>query len=250
MIEANSKPLYQPWREEAFRADERVYAMNPVQRWIYRTLLQAGFICSTRPYLPDDDGQLWMLAGCESRQQWEQNKDVVRAMFTPVEQDGIRLLSQKRLLADWTRLEEKRQMLAENGRKGRKAQLRSGNSNTDGQQMSGNCPSNDGQSNSTFTSLHFPSEETGKREKRATPILDSFDLDAEMILFANEHGIDPQYEFAKFRDHHKKHGNIFKDWKAAWRNWVRKAAEFSGGAKGVSQQMPQRKPMEVLRAEP
>jgi hypothetical protein len=119
--EAKRKPLYQPWNEEAFRADLHVGAMAPTQRWMYRTLLQAAFFHSTRPYLPDDDAQLWLLAGCESPKQWERNKDVVRVMFTPVEVGGERLLSQKRLLADWNRIEEKREALAEAGRKGGKA---------------------------------------------------------------------------------------------------------------------------------
>jgi len=118
MNETKRKPLYQPWNEETFRADLHVGAMTPTQRWIYRTLLQAAFFHSTRPYLPDDDVQLWLLAGCESPKQWERNKDAVRAKFTPVEVDGVRLLSQKRLLADWERIEEKRQSLAVAGRKG------------------------------------------------------------------------------------------------------------------------------------
>jgi hypothetical protein len=119
--EAKRKPLYQPWNEEAFRADLHVGAMAPTQRWMYRTLLQAAFFHSTRPYLPDDDAQLWLLAGCESPKQWERNKDVVRAMFTPIQVAGVRLLSQKRLLADWNRIEEKREALAEAGRKGGRA---------------------------------------------------------------------------------------------------------------------------------
>jgi hypothetical protein len=119
--ETKRKPLYQPWSEEAFRADLYVGAMTPAQRWMYRTLLQAAFFHSTRPYLPDDDAQLWLLAGCETRKQWERNKDVVRTRFTPVEVAGVRLLSQKRLLADWNRIEEKREALAEAGRKGGKA---------------------------------------------------------------------------------------------------------------------------------
>jgi hypothetical protein len=109
---------------------------------MYRTLLQAAFFYSTRPYLPDDDTQLWMLAGCESRQQWERHSEVVRAMFTPVELDGARLSSRKRLLTDWNRIEEKRQVLAENGRKGRKAQLESSNRSAEVGQTSGNCPAN------------------------------------------------------------------------------------------------------------
>jgi hypothetical protein len=154
--ETKRKPLYQPWNEEAFRADLQVGAMSPTQRWIYRTLLQAAFFHSTRPYLPDEDAQLWLLAGCESPRQWERNKDVVRAMFATVEIDGVRLLSQKRLLVDWDRLEEKRQMLSENGRRGRKAQLElsnrpaiaqqtPGNRPTNAHQMRSNCPADAGQ---------------------------------------------------------------------------------------------------------
>jgi hypothetical protein len=119
--EAKRKPLYQPWNEEAFRADLHVGAMAPVQRWMYRTLCQASFFCSTRPYLPDDDAELWLLAGCESPKQWERNKEVVRSRFTPVEVAGVRLLSQKRILADWNRIEVKREALAEAGRKGGRA---------------------------------------------------------------------------------------------------------------------------------
>jgi hypothetical protein len=144
LTDPKRKPLYQPWNEEAFRADVQVYAMAPVQRWMYRTLLQSAFFCSTRPYLPDDDTQLWMLAGCESHKQWDRNKDTVRAMFTPVELDGARLLSRKRLVEDWNRLEEKRQMLAENGRRGRKAQLASSNSPANVEQIPGNCPADAG----------------------------------------------------------------------------------------------------------
>lgn len=121
MSETKRKPLYQPWNEEAFRADLRVGAMSPTQRWMYRTLLQGAFFHSTRPNLPDDDAQLWLLAGCESLKQWERNRDVVRAMFIPIEVAGVRLLSQKRLLADWHRIEEKREALAEAGRKGGRA---------------------------------------------------------------------------------------------------------------------------------
>ena len=119
--EAKRKPLYQPWSEEEFRADYQVMAMTPLQRWMYRTLLQAAFFHSSRPYLPDDDAQLWMLAGCENENQWQRNKIAVRAAFTPVQIDDTRLLSRKRLVEDWTRIMDKRQALAEAGRKGGKA---------------------------------------------------------------------------------------------------------------------------------
>jgi hypothetical protein len=115
---SNSKAWYQPWSEEQFRADSDVQVMNCFEKWMYRTLCQVAFVCSTRPYLPDDDGQLWKLAQCESRKHWDKHKANVRAMFTVVERDGVRLLARKRILEDWGRLVRKRQQLAENGRKG------------------------------------------------------------------------------------------------------------------------------------
>jgi hypothetical protein len=159
LSEAKRKPLYQPWNEEVFRADLHVGAMTPTQRWIYRTLLQAAFFHSTRPYLPDDDAQLWLLAGCESRKQWERNKDVVRAMLTPIEVAGVPVLSQKRLLADWQRIEEKRQALAEAGRKGGKANAK---------QEQGKCLSNaaGGEANAKQEKLR---EVKGRKEKETTP---------------------------------------------------------------------------------
>lgn len=76
--------------------------------------------------------------------------------------------------------------------------------------------------------------------KRATPFLDGFELDAEMIAFANEYGVKPVEEFARFRDHHKAKGSAFKDWKAAWRTWVRNAVEFRK-TKHAPQPIPQRR---------
>jgi hypothetical protein len=112
------KALYQPWREEAFRADEYVQSLSHIQQWMYRSLLQAAFYCSERPYLPDDDARLWSLAGCESREQWDQHKEAVRARFTPIELDGQKLLSHKKLIEDWDRALKTQLARAESGRKG------------------------------------------------------------------------------------------------------------------------------------
>lgn len=152
------KPLYQPWREEAFRGDEKVlYALNPLQRWMYRTLLQAAFICSTRPYLPDEDAELWMLAGCESRKQWDKNKDAVRSMFSAVEVDQKACLIHHKVLEDWNRLEEKRQILADNGRKGGKSQ-----------QMPSNCLADAEQTQAIGGEVEVEVEVKGSKEKKHT----------------------------------------------------------------------------------
>lgn len=111
----NKKPLYQPWNEEEFLSDVRVRGLTCVQRWMYRTLLQAAFFHSTRPYLPNEDRILWVLAGCESIEQWRTNKESVLELFT-LEKDS-NLLGNKRVIEDWQRLEESREKMAELGRK-------------------------------------------------------------------------------------------------------------------------------------
>lgn len=118
---ANEKASFQPWSERDFHSDVQVQYMKPIQRWMYRQLCQVAWDCETRPNLPDDDGLLWMLAGCESREQWEENKSPVRAMFTAARINDRAVLTRKRLLDDWSRLEEKRNQMRELGRKGGKA---------------------------------------------------------------------------------------------------------------------------------
>jgi len=111
----NKKPLYQPWNEEEFLSDVRVRGLTYVQRWMYRTLLQAAFFHSTRPYLPNDDRILWVLAGCESLEQWRANKEEILELFTL--SNDSKLLGNKRVIEDWQRLEESREKMAELGRK-------------------------------------------------------------------------------------------------------------------------------------
>lgn len=111
----NRKPLYQPWNEEHFMADERVQVMSKYAVWIYRTLLGRAFFCSTRPYLPDDDNLLWSLAGCESKDQWLKYRPEVVPMFKPTTRRGQKLLCQKRVLRDWNALRDLRKAKSESG---------------------------------------------------------------------------------------------------------------------------------------
>lgn len=66
------------------------------------------------------------------------------------------------------------------------------------------------------------------KPRNATPLFDGFELEPEMIVFANERSIEPIEEFQAFRDYHKSRGSVFKDWRAAWRTWVRNAAKING----------------------
>ena len=117
-LNSDSKPKWQPWNEEEFQGDRKVRRLTAVQRWMYRALCQASFFCSTRPYLPDDDDELWLLADCDDKQMWLDNRGAVVQMFSRAERNGVPLLGQKRVLDDWGRIMERREKLSDNGRKG------------------------------------------------------------------------------------------------------------------------------------
>jgi len=96
------QPKYIFWHELEFMGDEQVaMGMSSLQRHFYRALCIKGMFCSTRPYLPNDDNLLWLLADAGSSQVWLENKDAVLVKFQPVEIEGVKLLAHKRLLRDW-----------------------------------------------------------------------------------------------------------------------------------------------------
>ena len=100
-------PPYQFWVEKEFWADECVSrGMNWMQRHFYRALLQAAFYCSTRPYLPTNDDQLWILADAGSKDNWLQNKDAIMLKFQLTKLKGVEVWAHKRLMRDWIKLLE------------------------------------------------------------------------------------------------------------------------------------------------
>lgn len=110
------KPLYQPWNEDEFMSSPAVNSMNWLQRLFYRSLLQKSFFCPTRPYLPDDDNELWQLAGCENKRQWVANKKRILLNFTKLYKSGRNLLKHNRVELDWDREIEYRTKLSEKQR--------------------------------------------------------------------------------------------------------------------------------------
>jgi DNA-binding MarR family transcriptional regulator len=72
-------------------------------------------------------------------------------------------------------------------------------------------------------------EENLGARKRATPIPADFRPDPALVAWARSEipGVDLARETARFVDYHAAKGSTFKDHKAAWRNWMRKAAEFA-----------------------
>jgi DNA-binding MarR family transcriptional regulator len=63
---------------------------------------------------------------------------------------------------------------------------------------------------------------------RASPVPEIFPITETMRAWAQEHvsGVHVERETEQFLDHHRAKGTVFKDWLAAWRLWMRKAASF------------------------
>ena len=100
-------PPYQFWREQEFWGDEIVSrGMNWMQRHLYKALLQAAFYCSTRPYLPISDDELWILADAGTKNNWLENKDAIMVKFQLVKVRSVERWSHKRLMRDWVKLLE------------------------------------------------------------------------------------------------------------------------------------------------
>lgn len=116
------QPPYQFWKEQDFSSDEQVaYGMTYLQRHFYRTLLQKAFICSTRPYLPTSDDQLWLLADAGSKDSWVENKNAIMVKFQLAEIDGAEVWAHKRLLRDWVLLTDYHQEKVKAGSAGGRA---------------------------------------------------------------------------------------------------------------------------------
>lgn len=70
-------------------------------------------------------------------------------------------------------------------------------------------------------------EPTHIRAKRATQIPDDFKPSDDHIKLGNELGVLVANEFTKFNDYCAANGKTYKDWNAAFRNWLRNAAQYS-----------------------
>jgi uncharacterized protein YdaU (DUF1376 family) len=100
------KPFWIRWDETAYLSDYAVRGMTPHQRLMYRNLVITSYYCATRPYLPDDDNLLWLMADADNLDQWIANRQAIMVKFTPVTgKDGERLLANNRVLEEWEELE-------------------------------------------------------------------------------------------------------------------------------------------------
>lgn len=115
-------PKFIPWSELDFWNDPVVVqAMNWMQRHLYRALLLKAHVCATRPYLPDDDNQLWLLADAGSLKNWMDNKEPILQKFTRDVIEGVPVLCHKRVLEDWANTASFYESKREAGRKSAEA---------------------------------------------------------------------------------------------------------------------------------
>lgn len=97
---------------------------------------------------------------------------------------------------------------------------------------------------SPVTSHQTPKEREGQqpvedkkpaRVARATQLPDDFVLTDQLVKYAELKHVDWNTEFESFKNWHTAKGSTYKNWDAAWRTWIDKAAKFR-------QNSPQRQP--------
>lgn len=78
-----------------------------------------------------------------------------------------------------------------------------------------------------------PTKSNREARKRANSLSDDFVLNDELKAHARRRSISAvEVEFEKFSEYHRSKGRTFKDWNAAWRNWILRAVEYQGSANG------------------
>jgi hypothetical protein len=84
---------------------------------------------------------------------------------------------------------------------------------------------------SSSSSSSSSKERVPRKRAPATDCPTEFEVTDPMADWAEAQGLPADRimpETEKFLSHHKSKGNAFADWDQAWRNWIRKACEFSG----------------------
>jgi len=81
-------------------------------------------------------------------------------------------------------------------------------------------------------------KKTSGRRSAGTTAPEEFVVGEELRAWARDEGITVNLatQTRRFLDHHRSKGSRFKDWVAAWRNWMRKAQEFADAAKPLSKE--------------
>jgi uncharacterized protein YdaU (DUF1376 family) len=166
-------PKYIPWCETEFWNDPVVVqAMNWMQRHLYRALLLKAHVCATRPYLPQDDSQLWLLADAGSLKNWVENKDAVLQKFVEQTVDGVPMWVHKRVLADFETVAgvyAENQKAWDEGSEARKAHAQKAANARWNRPAVGNAPACSPMPNDALTELKLRLNSTDKNSDSDSP---------------------------------------------------------------------------------
>lgn len=81
-------------------------------------------------------------------------------------------------------------------------------------------------SSETSRDLQQGAPVSGRRKSPSRPMPADFAPTEGHRAFAREHCLDLDAEFLRFADHHRARGNVFADWPAALRTWLRNEVKF------------------------
>lgn len=77
------------------------------------------------------------------------------------------------------------------------------------------------------------------QKKSKSSSVHTFVLTEDLRDYAIQAGVEsPTEELGAFLDHHRARGTVFKDWGAAWRNWVRNSIKFKQKPRKVNYERP------------
>ena len=218
-MEKKYEPVYLCWVETDFMGDRAVLRMTPHQRLMYRQLCQVAMFCSTRPYLPDDDNELYLLADADSLDHWKVNREAVLIKFHQEEIDGKPMLAHRRILYDWDRILSQNE--AQRARAVKRWHADGMPRHADGMQPE--CKLNEMKGNE---SKGKEGKDNGAR-RRAYP--KDFVPNESNKGWATKLGLDINAALEEFREFHTFKGNRYIDWHLAFNHWLRNSVRFSRG---------------------
>jgi hypothetical protein len=115
------RPLYQPWYERDFWT-MRVRHLKPIERLMYRSILQGAWLLDPVGRIPNDRKTLMALADCPDEKTWDEHGANVISMFEMSK--NSRFIASKRQIQEFRKFSEKHQSYVERGRAGGKANKR------------------------------------------------------------------------------------------------------------------------------
>jgi|HubBroStandDraft_1064217.scaffolds.fasta_scaffold165012_2 hypothetical protein len=212
-MEKKYEPAYVCWVERDFMGDRVTMRMTPHQRLMYRALCQAAMFTSTRPWLPDDDEELYLLADADSLEHWKANREAVLQKFYPVEVAGQRLLEHKRILHDWEGIMEYVDQRRAAGARGGQARAKHmvADANQDANQSKGN----------------ESKEKVKKLAALPRGLSDDFAPTENNRTNAKDLSLNLEEQLIAFKDFHRSKGSKYLDWNLAFNTWLRNARSFS-----------------------